>query len=121
MFVVYTLLSFRKEHGALFSQGDYNPLRPIGDKAEHLVAFSRRISADEVVVIAPRLFVGLTGGEERPPLGSAVWGNTALALSSGRYYDLFTGQVHDAQEQVELAAILRRFPVALLVRSSSSV
>lgn len=120
MFVVHTTLNFRREHGAMFSQGEYIPLYAAGDKAEHLIAFARRMGGDEIIVLAPRLYVRLTNGEERPPLGEDVWGSTRLTLSQGRYHDLFTGQNYEVQEQLQIAGVLNRFPVALLVRSNSN-
>ena len=75
------------------------------------------------MVVVPRLVVGLTGGDERPPLGEATWGDTALTLprawADRRLEHLLTGERVDAtvdgeQARLWLARACAHFPVALL-------
>jgi hypothetical protein len=86
------------------------------------------------VAVAPRLLVSLTGGAERPPLGEEVWGETRLLLPDSlshldldrpRLRDRLTGEGlpvvafaagrrGEAGRGLPLAAVLSRFPVALL-------
>ena len=67
----------------------------------------------------------MVGGEERPPLGSAVWGATWLGLPDAprgtRYRNILTGEVvavaaYDEGPGIALASIFKEFPVALLER-----
>ncbi len=122
LFVVHRTLGFRQAHANLFLEGAYRRLESRGDKAQHLCAFARTSEDDEALVIVPRLVVGLTAGEPKPPLGPELWGQTLLALPerAGRTFrNLFTGETldimeHDGQVGLFGADILRHFPVALL-------
>ena len=81
--------------------GTYRPLSAQGSMADRLVAFAR---GEDVVVAVPRLVMGLADG----------WGDTALELPSGDWRDLMSGDVWSGGP-VPIAALLGRFPVALLV------
>ncbi len=77
-----------------------------GAAAEHAVAFTRSPS---LVAVATRLPVGLAarGG----------WGDTVLPLPDGAadWYDVVAGEPVDGSAP-RLGSLLRRYPVALLVR-----
>jgi (1->4)-alpha-D-glucan 1-alpha-D-glucosylmutase len=91
-------LHARREHPELFT--GYAPLRATGPAADHLVAFDR----GGAVTLATRLPVGLaaTGG----------WLDTELALP-GSYVDVLTGR--ELADRVQVAQVLDRYPVALLL------
>ncbi len=125
LFVVARTLDFRRAHDALFTNGDYRPLDAHGAKADHVCAFVRTSGDDTAIIVAPRLVVGLTGGEAQPPLGEEIWGDTWLALpiehAGRRYRNLFTGEELTATNRdgtlgLPLAALCAHFPVALLER-----
>jgi (1->4)-alpha-D-glucan 1-alpha-D-glucosylmutase len=87
------------------SGGDYTAVEVGGEKREHAVAFLR---GSRVATVVPRLSVGVAGG----------WGDTRLTLSQdplSRWTNVLTGDVLDGREMT-MAALLSRFPVALLVR-----
>jgi len=123
LYTVWRTLSFRRDHRALFNQGDYVPLEPRGSRSDHLVAFSRTLGGEAMVVVVPRRVAILTGLEARAPLG-ALWQDTRLELPAelaGRYRNVFTGERLEAQLQggaaaLKVSSVLARFPVALLVR-----
>jgi maltooligosyltrehalose synthase len=78
-----------------------------------------------VIAVTPRLVAGLTGGEDRLPLGQDTWGTTWLVLTGedagNRYRNLLTGEELTAGEcenapGFPLATICAHFPVALLER-----
>jgi len=133
LYLTSRVLAFRRENGQLFAEGTYEPIEVQGEKADHVVAFARRLGDEGVLVIAPRLVAGLTKGEERFPLGFELWGNTTLALPTGwgghRFRNLLTGQVVPAGQKSQgekssgatlaVAEVLSSFPVALLVLESS--
>jgi (1->4)-alpha-D-glucan 1-alpha-D-glucosylmutase len=81
----------------------YAPVVAEGDASAHAFAFAR---GDRAVAVATRLPVRLArrGG----------WGNTRLALPSGRWRDLLTGCPHTGR--VPMSHLLSRYPVALLER-----
>ena len=106
LWVIRQALTARRERPAAFGpRGAYEPLTAQGAKAEHVVAFAR---GGEVIAVAPRLIIGL-GGD---------WADTSLAVPEGRWRNMLTGEIVEGGE-VWLAATLRRFPVALLVREEN--
>ncbi|HEY1016974.1 MAG TPA: malto-oligosyltrehalose synthase [Herpetosiphonaceae bacterium] len=122
--VLAATLAFRREHPQLFAVGGYLPLEASGPRHEHVCAFARVRGEEQALVIAPRLVVGLAGGEPVPPVG-ALWDDTWLALPEAaagqRYRNLLTGEIvavsdHNHAACLPLAAALARFPVALLER-----
>jgi (1->4)-alpha-D-glucan 1-alpha-D-glucosylmutase len=131
-YVTYQGLSFRRAHKTLFERGDYLALEAAGPHRDHVCAFARCTGDEVVLVVVPRLVVGLTGRVEQPPLGLDVWGKTALLLPShlaGRaYYNVFTGEVLQpacarppdtwntswGAPGLLLGNLYERFPVALL-------
>jgi (1->4)-alpha-D-glucan 1-alpha-D-glucosylmutase len=70
-----------------------------------------------VVAVAPRLFAGLMQAGDAAPLGERAWGGAALPLPEGAYRDVLTGAAITGGRQ-PVAALLSRFPVALLVANS---
>ncbi|NTU85200.1 MAG: malto-oligosyltrehalose synthase, partial [Chloroflexales bacterium] len=75
LYVTYGALCLRRERPGLFTGSEYLPLGAEGERAAHVVAFARRGAGGEAVSVAPRLCLGLAGGERRPPVGE-LWGNT---------------------------------------------
>jgi len=105
LLVTSRTLRARRDHPELFDR--YLPLPAVGDAAGHVVAADR----GGAIPVATRLPFGL----ER--LGG--WGDTALLVPAGRYVDVFTGESIDAADDegagIPLAALLKRYPVALLL------
>jgi len=96
-------VDYDRQRPALFGvQGDYQPLAAAGPRAKHAVGFMRGGGA---VTVVPRLVLGLNGD----------WGETALALSPGRWRNELTGEEFRGEE-LPLTLLLARFPVALLAR-----
>jgi len=125
LYVTATTLGFRRDHAQLFAQGDYRPLEAFGEQCAHVGAFSRTHAQASILVAVPRLIVGLMGGEERPPLGSATWGASWLSLPDvqrgARYRNILTGEIvavaaYDEGPGIALGSIFKEFPVALLER-----
>jgi (1->4)-alpha-D-glucan 1-alpha-D-glucosylmutase len=125
-YVIYQTLACRRAHEALFAGGAYLPLEATGVKRDHVCAFARCDGDEVVLIIVPRLVVGLAGGSELPPMGSTVWGQTRLLLPpplAGQcYQNVFTGEglppgSYEGTPGPLLGTVLGRFPVALLQRS----
>ncbi|AXT85532.1 malto-oligosyltrehalose synthase [Aeromicrobium sp. A1-2] len=103
MLLVRRALTLRRDRPELFI--GYRGLVAGGAAAEHVLAFSR---SDDLVAVATRLPVGL---ERR-----GGWGDTTLVLADGEWTDVLTGASVDGGA-VSVSALLRRYPIALLVRS----
>lgn len=73
------LLQFRTEHEALFLKGSYEPLRVMGDCADHVFAYLRRYEYKSIVVVASRGHAKLTQGDAAA-LQPQLWGNTRIEL-----------------------------------------
>ncbi|MER7398884.1 malto-oligosyltrehalose synthase [Streptomyces sp. NPDC000151] len=102
-----TALRLRRAHPEWFGpQGTYRPLHATGDPYGHCVAFAR---ADRAVTVATRLSLRLAE--------SGGWHAAALQLPGGpsaTWRDLLTGRDFEGSV-IPLAALLDRWPVALLV------
>ena len=98
LWVTRQALHARRDHPEWF--GAYRPLtaQPVD---AHLVAFDR----GGAITVATRLPVGL---ERR-----GGWGGASLSLPEGTYRDALTGSRHEGR--VPIAALLARYPVALLL------
>jgi (1->4)-alpha-D-glucan 1-alpha-D-glucosylmutase len=101
LWLVHRLLQHRRARPDRYA-GGYRPLEARGDKARHAVAFAR----DELVVVVPRLVVGLGAG----------WGDTELPLPSGRWRDVLTER--ESTGAVPLDDLLGSVPVAVLEQGS---
>jgi len=103
MWTIYQALSLRREHKQWFSEdAAYTPLVVEGAKREHVIAHLR---GDSVAAIVPRLTIKLLG----------TWRDTAVVLPLGRWRNRLTGAAIEGGK-VSMRALLKEFPVALLVR-----
>jgi (1->4)-alpha-D-glucan 1-alpha-D-glucosylmutase len=108
LWVLHRALGLRRRRPEVFAEGDYLPLAARGERAAHAVAFAR---GGRAVTVAPRLVIGLGGGLK------GDWKDTVLDLPPGAWTNELTGETVDGGE-VRLAALLDRFPVALLAESA---
>ncbi len=125
--VVRTVLAVRRRYPALFVGGEYLALAARGPAARHVFAFARRSGRRWAVTVIPRCTRILGGPADRPPVGD-VWGDTRLLLpagfEAGRLRSVFTGERYGiarsrAGRSLAVAAVLARFPVAVLVGVAS--
>ncbi len=116
LYVTFQALNLRRRQAALFQAGEYVPLEISGPAAEHVCAFARRHEGAAVMVVAPRLVLGLQS-VGRPLWEPHVWRDTVIHLpfASRQWHDVFTGQSVTFSDQASpLTAVLGSFPVALL-------
>jgi (1->4)-alpha-D-glucan 1-alpha-D-glucosylmutase len=106
-------LAVRRAHPMLFHGAAYVALHADAGREENVCAFALRHGRHSVVAVAPRLFAHLME-PDGAPLGSRAWGAAKLALPSGRYRNVLTGDELEGGD-VPLARLLASFPVALLV------
>jgi (1->4)-alpha-D-glucan 1-alpha-D-glucosylmutase len=99
-----TLAVRRRRAGAFRPGASYTPVTAAGEKAAHVVAYVR---GDEVLVVAPRLVVGLAGD----------WAGTRIDLPPGGWGDELEPARNGSWEgTVALSDLLAEFPVAILGR-----
>jgi (1->4)-alpha-D-glucan 1-alpha-D-glucosylmutase len=103
LWTIHRTLAFRQAHPEIFDTGSYLPLPATGNKAQHVLAFTRAaVNAGTTLTIVPCLVLGLAGD----------WEDTALEIPPGNWQNLLTGDVVSGGRRT-LAELLRRFPVAL--------
>lgn len=120
MYVTWGLLTLRRQYEALFREGGYTGLTAEGARSEHVVAYARRHQGSGVIVLAPRLYAGLTANGTHPPCGAGAWGNTRVPLPflgpQARLRHAFTGAAAELENGgVRMAQMCADFPVAVLV------
>jgi malto-oligosyltrehalose synthase len=107
--VIARLLGFRRDHPRLFSDGTYEPLKVSGPGAGHLIGFLRRHADEALIVLVPRLTMGLPAG--------GVWQETAVqipASARGPGRDLFRSGKIQMRETADAASLLDELPLAAI-------
>lgn len=105
LWLIHRLLRHRRGNPASYDRDSgYEPLDVRGPKAAHAVAFAR---TGGLAVLVPRLLGGLAAG----------WDGTSVRLPAGPWVSVLTGEPVDGGD-LSVAALLRRFPVAVLGREA---
>jgi len=103
MWLTMKALRVRREHPEWFgAEAGYDPLYAQGERADHVIAYLR---AGRVAAIAQRWCMKL----------GDTWAGATLELPKGRWTNLLTGEEFGGGRS-RIQALLRRFPVALLVK-----
>ncbi len=103
LWLIHRVLGHRRRHPEAYGPGSgYEPLAVHGPGAGHAVAFAR---TGGLAVLVPRLVA-------RP---DQAWPGATVELPDGGWVDVLTGDRVDGGS-VGVAALLRRFPVAVLGR-----
>jgi len=106
MWTIFHALHLRCEHPEWFgTAAAYTPLLSEGAKREHVIAYLR---GDAVATVVPRLSSRLMN----------AWRDTTVPLPDGRWKNQLTGE-EVMGGKVAMKALLKEFPVALLVRETS--
>lgn len=126
LFVIRQALAARARWRDLYEQGEYVALRTTGARRDCVFAFARRHASQTVITCVPRLVASLVPDAGAPPVGRAVWTDTAIDVPPDSrtqkapvFGDALTGATIAAKERdgrftIPTAAALERFPVALL-------
>ncbi len=124
LYLTWRVLELRRRHPDLFAEGDYQPVEVSCERQQHVCAFTRTLGNEMVLVVAPRLVVGLSDGDDQClPLGESAWHSTWLAVPGvtvgQRLRDWLTGREVEVVEiegkpGLRLADACASFPVALL-------
>jgi len=123
LYVIWATLNLRNASSNLFRDGDYVPLRSVGERAKHLVAFARTNGPAKVIVVATRLCAKLCESEPSGPAGEALWKDTRVHFPGRKrhlFRNVFTGtsvesEIHPNGCALAAAHLFGGFPVALLV------
>ena len=116
LFLAYRGLAARQKFAALFTKGDYMPLKVMGTHADRVIAFARQWEEKMVVAIAPRFFAGLVSSEVLP-VGTDVWGDTAIELPAAQQFNwtnLLTDSPVEMGLPVLVGSLCKQLPIALL-------
>jgi len=124
LYLTWRTLNLRKQNATLFQQGDYLPLKVMGAKANHLVAFARLQGNSAAIVAVPRLCARLLGNGASSLAQPSVWEDTKVELppqlSKSKYRNAFTAKPMVPVKSGEsgflpASGLMADFPVALLI------
>jgi len=115
--VIRSCLALRAQYWALFSRGDYLPLRIEGPMTEKAIAFARRHQGRMIVVIAMYLPAGSIEADT-PAVSDEGWKSSSVRLPEGTgssWKDIFT-QMETAADSgaLKLDDLPGSLPVAVL-------
>ncbi|MGH8155250.1 MAG: malto-oligosyltrehalose synthase [Rhodanobacteraceae bacterium] len=109
--IIATILAFRREHPAVFTDGGYEPLQVDGPKADQVCAFIRR-GGDQVVLVTAARF---PGRQEADP----SWAGTTIVLPEAMrgtvWHALLSGRTLEDGDEIPAKALFAELPVAVLV------
>ena len=117
------LLTVRAAHPELFAAGSYTPLKIDGPAADHVVAFTRSLAEQTVMVAVTRLPYGLSRSGlaiDRPVLNASVWAGTTVLVPSNRGGRQCASVLTDQREttvldHISAASLFADLPVAVLL------
>jgi (1->4)-alpha-D-glucan 1-alpha-D-glucosylmutase len=123
LYLIYKALNYRKAHRELFEIGEYVPLETMGERANNICVFVRRIGNTRAITVVPRFFTKLISEDDGLPLGKEIWKDTFAVIPFGdigaKYRNVFTGEIvsiesHKGAITLLLSDIFMNFPVALM-------
>ncbi|HVZ16848.1 MAG TPA: malto-oligosyltrehalose synthase, partial [Terriglobales bacterium] len=119
MWTTMRALHFRRAHPEFFRAGsDYLPLFADNGIHEHVIAFARQVDNEMTITVTPRFSSLLMKGEVAAPLGSEVWGDTAIILprrAPEQFHNELTGEPLRVRDgRLLCREVFATFPIALL-------
>jgi len=78
--LIARLLDLRRQHPALFADGDYRPLAVTGERAGHVLAFQRSAGDATLLCVVALHCAEALGGSESIATSPQWWGDTAVEL-----------------------------------------
>jgi len=115
LLITQRLLHLRRSAAELFTHGGYRRLAVDGPRAAHVLAYERCLNDRRCVTVASRLTGSFTTGQE-----ADWWRDTTVQLpqfsSNDQWYSEILGREVDARNgRLEVASLLEKLPVAVLV------
>ena len=123
--LTHRTLDLRRKNPELFEKGEYVPLEVSGAKADHVVAFARRLDDAVAITVAPRLHEKLSEESNKLLPDPSIWSGTCIDVSgfiAKEYRNVLTGEAeraveYDGRATLQVEQLLKEFPVALLAGS----
>ena len=127
LFLIRKTLGFRRQHAALFAQGEFFPAEVRGPGADHVLAFFRCHENDWSLTVAPRWQARLLEREDKwagteivlPPNAPHSWLNVLTGARSTAAMPDSADERPDEAKPLAVKDLLADFPVALLESASS--
>lgn len=113
MIITERLLFLRGTYPALFLEGAYQGLQVKGDKSNHVVAYSRKLGEQEVIVASTRFHASSA------ILGSQFWRGQSIVLGEkgGKFRDILSNQEITVEGgELNLQTLFKFIPFAVLER-----
>ncbi|WP_412759740.1 malto-oligosyltrehalose synthase [Methylorubrum subtropicum] len=114
------LLADRAARPAFYADADYRPLTAEGERAEHVIAFTRSAATtgeDDLIVAVPRLVARLTPDGAWD--GKAFAGTTLTVPAGSRWTDVVSGETVEAGEgRLDLGRLFASLPYLVLRRAA---
>ncbi len=129
--LVHAMLQLRKHYPALFTGGNYTPLRSEGARQSHLIGLTRQHQDTMLLVVASRLSLShevLTvahGSRPLPLMPAAAWHDSAMRVplnasqegASSSWLNVLTSQTVEARGgRIYARDVLEGLPVAILLK-----
>ncbi|MBE0463198.1 MAG: malto-oligosyltrehalose synthase [Halomonadaceae bacterium] len=116
--LIARLLELRHRHPRLFAHGDYHPLMADGERANHVVAFTRRYTGYQLLVVVPRLTANLLDNTDRPHIPQEHWEDTCLQPAPGCWQSVLTEATLEAGSAgISVASLLAELPVGVFLHA----
>ncbi|MBB2205484.1 malto-oligosyltrehalose synthase [Gluconacetobacter takamatsuzukensis] len=117
--LIAAILRFRATHPDLFATGAYRPVRVLGTRRQHLLAFARVMPGITMLVIAPRLPAALMPDPTDLSCPAMLWRSTTLDWPDappGPWRSLLhPGRTLDRAAVLDLAMLAGSAPLDVLV------
>jgi (1->4)-alpha-D-glucan 1-alpha-D-glucosylmutase len=85
-----------------------------GSRASNILGYVRQRGTDALAVVVPRLWAGLTDGENLF-VDAAQWGDTSIGLPEGRWRNVITGdEIETGRNRVGIGDLIGTMPFAVL-------
>lgn len=124
MYLVRSILGFRKQNENLFNFGEYIPIRTSGKFASNIVSFARKYKSSKIIIVVSRFFSEICALNELPT--GDVWKGTYSRLPTtlrGEYTSMFNGDRiligEENDNKLKLEFALNSLPFCLLSGQSS--
>jgi (1->4)-alpha-D-glucan 1-alpha-D-glucosylmutase len=127
LFMIWKALGYRRQHPALFREGDLIPLEVVGDRSRHVISFLRRHDEERAVIVIPRWVANIPCCAD-PDLAGKYWNDSNLHLPPATpncWRNVFTAKITESRvgggnPLIAVSDLFKDFPVALLVPNETS-
>lgn len=117
LYMIHSLLNFRKTHSEIFRNGIYLPLNVVGPKQNHIIAFARVYEANIVIVAAARFFTFLMS-DFMNYLEEDIWRGTSIELppelANRQYEELLSQTKMRYANSIPVDILFKKLPMELI-------